>query len=77
MIAKNKQSEPASNRFERSGAAAEAQMAYYLARNFADAEDIFVINDLRLIEGDNCAQIDHLVLHTYGIRKQALKAKSR
>lgn len=66
MIIKTKDPKPAANKFEQAGDAAEEQMAFYLRRAFGDAADIYVFNDLRLIEGEEVAQIDHLVLHKYG-----------
>ncbi len=66
MIAKTKDPASASNRFEQAGAAAEEQMAYYLRREFGDDDDIFILNDLRLSEDGDTAQIDHLVLHRFG-----------
>lgn len=48
------------------GDAAERQMAFYLRRAFGKSADIYVINDLRLVEGGDAAQIDHLVIHGGG-----------
>src|SRR5574340_855439 len=67
VIAKTKDPGKPTDRFEQAGTAAEEQMAFYLRRAFADAPDVFVINDLRLVEADDCAQIDHLVLHAFGM----------
>lgn len=67
MIVKTRDTTPVTNKFEQAGAAAEEQMAFYLRRAFADAEDIFVFNDLRLVDGEEPAQIDHLVLHPFGV----------
>lgn len=67
MIAKTKDAVACANRFERAGAAAEEQMAFYLRRSFGDSPDIIVINDLRLVDAGDSAQIDHLVLHPFGI----------
>lgn len=66
MIVKTKEPRPTANKFEQAGDAAEEQMAFYLRRAFGDSPDIFVYNDLRLVDGEDAAQIDHLVLHTYG-----------
>lgn len=51
------------------GAKAEAQMAFYLKRAFADDANVLVIHDLRLPsdDGTDAAQIDHLVIHTGGM----------
>lgn len=67
MIAKTKDAVTPADRFEQAGAAAEGQMAFYLRRAFGDAADVFVFNDLRLQVGDDSAQIDHLVLHPFGL----------
>lgn len=49
------------------GRAAEEQMAHYLRRAFAGDPDILVINGLRLETEDDAAQIDHLIIHPYGL----------
>lgn len=67
MIAKIKDLKAASNKFEQAGDAAEEQMAFYLRRAFGDSPDVFVLNDLRLVDGEDAAQIDHLVMHQYGM----------
>lgn len=54
------------DKLQAAGDAAERQMAFYLRRAFGDTPDVFVINDLRLVEDGDAAQIDHLVLHVAG-----------
>lgn len=54
------------NKFEKYGYEAERRMAWYLKRAFQDREDVYVINDLRLEMNDDVAQIDHLIVHSYG-----------
>lgn len=54
------------DKLQAAGDAAERQMAFYLRRAFHDNPDVFVINDLRLVEDGDAAQIDHLVLHAAG-----------
>ncbi len=49
------------------GHAAEAQLAFYLRRAFADTPDIHVFNSLRFESQGDAAQIDHLILHPYGL----------
>lgn len=51
------------------GARAEAQMAHYLKRAFADDPLARVLHDLRLpdVAGGDAAQIDHLVLYRGGL----------
>ncbi|MBX3364930.1 MAG: NERD domain-containing protein [Phycisphaeraceae bacterium] len=54
---------------------AESQMAFYLQRAFGQSEDVYVLNNLRLVdpdrrtfEGDeDRCQIDHLVIHQWGM----------
>ena len=49
------------------GAKAELKMAFYLRRGFAEADSIFVFNDVRLIDdAGDAAQIDHLVMYPGG-----------
>ncbi len=55
------------DRFERAGRVAEEQLAFYLRRAFVDDKDILVFNNLRFEKDDDAAQIDHLVLHKYGM----------
>lgn len=50
------------------GARAEQNMAFYLRRAFGDHRDgVWVFNDIRVKHDEETAQIDHLVLHTYGM----------
>jgi hypothetical protein len=57
------------------GDAAEKQMAFYLRRGFASLEDMYVLNDIRIVDpeqqhdglGEDACQIDHLVLHRWGM----------
>lgn len=50
----------------RAGDAAERQVAFYLQRAFGPAEDIAVLNDLRIEHDGEAAQMDHLVIHPHG-----------
>ena len=51
----------------KAGRHTEEQMAYYLRRAFAAVEDVRVFHDLRLEHNGEATQIDHLVLHRWGI----------
>jgi len=42
-------------------------MAHYLDRHFRDSERFLVLHDLRIEHGGEVAQMDHLVLHTFGV----------
>ena len=58
--------EPA-DKFGKAGYRAESQMAHYLKRKFDERDDVLVFNDLRLERQGEVAQIDHLVLHKFGL----------
>ncbi len=58
----------------KAGRAAEEQMAFYLRRAFADDATIRVLNGLRVVHSGEVAQVDHLVLHPYGL--VAIESKS-
>ncbi len=51
----------------KAGRAAEEQMAFYLRRAFKDDADTRVLNGLRVEHDGEVAQIDHLVLHPFGL----------
>lgn len=65
-VVKERAEVPAQDKLQAAGNAAERQMAFYLKRMFGDREDVLVFNDLRLVDGDDVAQIDHLILHRSG-----------
>ena len=46
---------------------AQEQMTYYLRRAFGTSEDVDALSGLRLSSGGIDAQVDHLVLHPYGM----------
>jgi hypothetical protein len=46
---------------------AQEQMTYYLRRAFGTSEGIDALSGLRLSSGDIEVQIDHLVMHPYGM----------
>jgi Nuclease-related domain len=49
------------------GYKAEKQIAHYLLRKFHNAKDIFAINNLRFPWLDGYTQIDHLIVHRFGL----------
>jgi Nuclease-related domain len=55
------------DKFEKAGRIAEEQLAFYLRRAFAEDKDILVFNNLRFENNHDVAQIDHLILHKYGM----------
>ena len=46
---------------------ADEQMPYYLRRYFGDSAEVDVLNQLRVISGGVVTQVDHLLLHPYGL----------
>ncbi|MDX2096407.1 MAG: NERD domain-containing protein [Leptolyngbyaceae cyanobacterium bins.59] len=57
----------AGDKFGQAGRAAEEQIAHYLNRAFKTDENFHIFNNLRFAKQDDAAQIDHLVLHRYGV----------
>jgi len=66
MIIKNVDDKVSNDKFVKAGLHAEKQMGHYLDRAFAKSKNIFVLNDIRLQNDTDTAQIDHLVIYTYG-----------
>ncbi len=67
MIIKELDSIEISDKFEKAGYHAESQLAFYLKRAFEHAPKLLIFNNLRFEnQGDSC-QIDHLILHQYGL----------
>lgn len=78
MILKNADEKQSPTKIEEYGYKAEQQMAYYLKCKYQDDNKIRVINDLRLDLNGDVAQIDHLIIHTYGfiiIESKSVTAK--
>ena len=46
---------------------AQEQMPYYLQRYFGDSGEVDVLNQLRVSTAGVVTQVDHLVLHPYGL----------
>ena len=66
MIIKEIDDKLQKDKFTISGIKAEKEMAFYLRRNFADADDVHIVNDLRFEHNGEIAQIDHLIIHEFG-----------
>ena len=66
MIIKQIDIKKSDDKFIKAGFQAEKQMGHYLERAFAKSDDILILNDLRLEQDNNIAQIDHLVIHPFG-----------
>ena len=66
MITKDRDSKIDNSLQQKAGAKVEQDVAFYLRREFGDANDVFIINDLRIQFKNETAQIDHLVLYNKG-----------
>lgn len=67
MIVKELDHIESSDKFEQAGYRAESQLAHYLRREFKDNPQFLIFNDLRWEKAGDACQIDHLVLHRYGM----------
>ena len=67
MILKQRDEKLTTNKYEKAGEKAEAQMMHYLQRAFGDDENTIVLNDLRIKDANGeVAQMDHLIIHEFG-----------
>lgn len=57
----------AQSKFDRAGRKAEEQMAHYLLRFFGKSESVDCLNGVRIELDGEIAQMDHIVLHPYGV----------
>jgi len=67
MIVKETEENHGSDKYTQAGVAAEKQMAFYLKRGFEDDPNVLILNGVRIVQGNDAAQIDHLLLHEYGM----------
>lgn len=67
MIFKDLDPFTGSDKFAIAGRRAEEQMVHYLKRFFGASQDVDVLNYLRIDLAGEVAQMDHLVLHPYGL----------
>jgi transcription elongation factor Elf1 len=67
VIIKEVDSTTTTDKFSKAGLKAEERMAFYLSREFKDTKDILVLNGIRLESDNDSAQIDHLIIHKYGM----------
>jgi hypothetical protein len=67
MIVKELDLIETSDKFEQAGYNAESQLAFYLNREFKDDPQFLIFNNLRLEKAGDACQIDHLILHRYGM----------
>ncbi|GGK94111.1 nuclease-related domain-containing protein [Deinococcus radiotolerans] len=67
MIVKELEPQDHADPLRRAGFEAERQMAHYLKRAFAEDPRKFVFHNLRLERRGEVAQLDHLILHRFGL----------
>jgi hypothetical protein len=67
MIIKELDRIETTDKFEQAGYRAESQLAFYLNREFKDDPLFLVFNNLRFEKAGDACQIDHLVIHRYGM----------
>lgn len=67
MIVKALEPQDHADPLRRAGYDAERQMAHYLKRAFAEDPYKFVFHNLRLERRGEVAQLDHLILHRFGL----------
>ena len=67
MIVKEHQAPPTTDKFQRAGDEAERQMVFYLRRAYGTNPDVHAFHNLRFEQGEDAAQIDHLILHRSGV----------
>ncbi len=66
MIVKDKAIQNAVSATAKAGLKQEHDVAFYLRRAFKDHTQVHVINDIKFSFNDETAQIDHLIIYTYG-----------
>jgi hypothetical protein len=66
MIIKDKVIIKSSSPKIKAGQKQEQDVAFYLRRAFKDHDQVFVFNDIKLTHNNETAQIDHLIVHTFG-----------
>ncbi|MBA6294415.1 nuclease-related domain-containing protein [Colwellia sp. MB02u-9] len=66
MIIKDKVIISSSSPKIKAGQKQELDVAFYLRRAFKDHDQVFVFNDIKLTHNNETAQIDHLIVHTFG-----------
>ncbi|GGQ14527.1 nuclease-related domain-containing protein [Shewanella litoralis] len=66
MILKTKSLQTTSSPQAIAGQKQEQDVAFFLRRAFKDNPEVLVINDLKFSFNDETAQIDHLIVYTYG-----------
>jgi len=67
VIAKEPDKKSSHDRFLAAGLEAERQMHFYLNRAFGHEDEVMVFGDLRFPAEKDACQIDHLVMHRWGL----------
>jgi len=67
MVLKEVEEVKSSDKYVQAGLAAEKQMAFYLKRAFGDDPNVLALNGIRITQDDDAAQMDHLLLHEFGM----------
>ncbi|MCB5187577.1 NERD domain-containing protein [Methylobacillus caricis] len=67
MILKELDPFSSEDKYQKAGRNAEESISFYLKRFFEDEENILVLNGIRWEVNDDAAQIDHLIIHEYGV----------
>ncbi|WP_394172904.1 nuclease-related domain-containing protein [Thalassotalea litorea] len=66
MILKDKSLQNAVSPTAKAGQKQEQDVAFFLRRAFKDHNKVFVINDFKFTHNNETAQIDHLIIYTFG-----------
>jgi len=66
MILKDKTLQNTVSPTAKAGQKQEQDVAFFLRRAFKDHKQVYVINDFKFTHNDETAQIDHLIVYTYG-----------
>lgn len=66
MILKDKTLQNAVSPTAKAGQKQEQDVAFFLRRAFKDHQQVHVINDFKFTYNDETAQIDHLIIYTFG-----------
>lgn len=66
MILKDKSLQNAVSPTAKAGQKQEQDVAFFLRRAFKDHKQVYVINDFKFTHNDETAQIDHLIVYTFG-----------
>jgi transcription elongation factor Elf1 len=66
MILKDKTLQNTVSPTAKAGQTQEQDVAFFLRRAFKDHKQVYIINDFKFTHNNETAQIDHLIVYTYG-----------